>query len=585
VEQVPLEVRPQIDSVGLSASALEQQWLDAEVKRLRASGPDGEERALDLYKQVIEVQFDAKRYDEALAAIDKTLKLRPQAYALAKKGEILRQRGGEDCLRESVAVLEEAIRLEPEDGWAHIVYAETLRMLNRVDDAAAEFKRAVEIDPTIDDWHYRRADFLRALDRLPDALASLDDALRCNPSNVAALSMRGEVLRGMGRTADALADFDRSLELRADDPWTLASKGYALRDAGKLADAVQTLKQAIDLQGGVHPWAETALGNVRLDQNREAEALRCFEQVLQRDPTYTWALEGKARALMQLDQIERCLELCRQLLEFESLAAWAQGVIGVLMFHIEEYAQGIEALERSTQTDAKAPWSHNALANCYVWLARSGAPTETERCLDRAIAEAAMAVELDPKDSSWRVTRAEALLRRSRNDAAADEFDKALEFALGRKSGDYYAAYDAGWAAYRLALLKPQEATRFLSQAEQSFVEALTLKTERPDSSDVVSVKFNLALVMLCTGRFALALRELDSASNLAGTLEPALYRGLLGRAKAGVAEAIELWPSLRESAHAQKALSVLEKRYDTPPSRQVFDVEGSTGIGLATSY
>jgi hypothetical protein len=125
-----------------------------------------------------------------------------------------------------------------------------------------------------------------------------------------------------------------------------------------------------------------------------------------------------------------------------------------------------------------------------------------------------------------------------------------------------------GWAAYRLALLEPSEATSFLSQAERSFVDALTRKTERPDSSPIVSAKFNLVLVMLCSGRFALASRECDSASELAATREPGLYRGLLGRAKEDVAEAIELWPPLLRSTHAHKVLRNLETRYSTPPTR-----------------
>jgi tetratricopeptide (TPR) repeat protein len=579
VEQIPREVRPQIDPVRGSAFALELQQLDAEAERLHASGPDGEVRALELYKRAVQFHFDAKRYDEALAAIDKTLKIKPQAYALATKGEILRQLGGEDRLNEAVAALEEAIRLEPDNGWAHVVYGETLRMLNRLDDAAAELKRAVEIDSTIGDWHSRLAEVLVMLNRLPEALDSLNDALRYNPENVAALRRRGDVLRAMGRTAEALVDFDRALQLAPNHAWALAGKGEALRAGGKLSDAAEALQQAIQLEPGGYPWAETSLGYVRLNQNRDAEALRWFEQALQGDSNSAWALEGMVRALLQLDQIEKCLATSRRLLEFDGSAAFARGIIGVLMFQIEEYARGVEALELSTRADAKASWSHNALANCYIWLARSRAPTEAEELLDKAIAEATVATELEPSDVSWRVTLAEALFKRSRTDAAAAEFRRAHVIGLSGESIDYYAASDAGWAAYRLALLDPSESTSFLSQAEQSFVDALTVKTARPDSSDAVSVKFNLALVMLCSGRFALALREFNRAASLAAASEPGLYRGLLGRAKAALAEAIELWPPLRQSAHAHKVLTDLETQHNSPPSRAQ-DAEAEEGSG-----
>jgi hypothetical protein len=180
-------------------------------------------------------------------------------------------------------------------------------------------------------------------------------------------------------------------------------------------------------------------------------------------------------------------------------------------------------------------------------------------------------MELAPNDLSWRVTLgvtlAEALFKRSQIDAAATKFNHALELALRREQDDYYVARDAGWAAYRLALLKPAKMTPLLSQAEKSLVVALRLV--RPDASDAVSVKFNLALVMLCSNRFALALREFDSVSKLATASEPRLYRGLIGRAKAGLLEAIELLPLLGQSPHVHKVLTDLEKRHSGPPRPQ----------------
>jgi hypothetical protein len=167
------------------------------------------------------------------------------------------------------------------------------------------------------------------------------------------------------------------------------------------------------------------------------------------------------------------------------------------------------------------------------------------------------------------VTLAEALFKRSQTDAAASKFNDALELAVRRKQDNYYVASDAGWAAYRLALLEPDPAkmTFLLSEAEKSLVVALSLV--RPDASDAVSVKFNLALVMLCSNRFALALREFATASKLAAAKEPRLYRGLIGRAKARLLDAVELSPLLGQSPYVHKVLKDLEERHSARSRRQ----------------
>ena len=293
---------------------LETEQLYAEAERLRASGPDGEGRALELYKLVVQFLFDAGQYDKALAAIDKTLKIKLQADTLAKKGEILRLLGGQDRLREAKVALEEANRLEPDDGWAHVVYGETLRMLNLLDEAAAELKRGVELNSTVDDWHYRLGEVLLQLNRLPEARASLDNALRYNSKNAEALGRRGEVFHAMGLTPEALADFDGALQLTPNDPRTLACKGEALRTAGKLSDAAQALQQAIQLAPDGYPFAETSLGNVRLEQYRDGEALKWFDGSAGGSELRARARRNGPRTPAVGSEIEKSLAVSRRLL-------------------------------------------------------------------------------------------------------------------------------------------------------------------------------------------------------------------------------------------------------------------------------
>jgi tetratricopeptide (TPR) repeat protein len=562
VEEITQKMTPLSGSVSGSPFTQEPQRLETEADSLRASGPDGPARAFDLYSRAAQIYSGNNQYEQALAAVDKALGIRRQADALATKGEILRLLGGEARLRTAADALDEAIRLQPDYGWAHAVYGETLRMLGRLDEAAEELKRAVAADSTVGEWHYRLADLLMLLDRCSEAIDTLNEALRINPDDAAALSRRGEALRRTGRIPEALADLDRALKLAPDDAWTLARKGEALRGAGKPSEAMQALRRALDLMPEGNPFVEVSMGYALLALNREAEALRLFDQAIEHDPSLSGALEGKARAFMQLEEIKKSFAVCRQALEADPEARYAHAISGVLWFLVEEYARAVEALERSTRLDSELGWSQLSLAYSYVYLAKSSAPPEAEEFLDKAIAAATAATRMLPDDSSSAVGLAEALFKRSRTDAAGAEFKRALELATAQEQ-NYYACADAGWATYRLAILNPAHAASYLAQAERSLVEALTLKTDRPTSSNAVVVKFNIALVMLCSGRFALALREFDSTSKLAAEMRDAgLHRGVLGRVKMDLAEAIELWPSLHDSTRARKVLEDLETRY-----------------------
>jgi hypothetical protein len=93
-------------------------------------------------------------------------------------------------------------------------------------------------------------------------------------------------------------------------------------------------------------------------------------------------------------------------------------------------------------------------------------------------------------------------------------------------------------------------------------VEALAAKRDRPFSCDAIEVKCNLALAVLCTGRFGLALREYDGALELASKLQAGLHRGLVGRTRADLAEAIADRPEVLGTPHAQKALKAVEGIY-----------------------
>lgn len=542
---------------------LKLRRLQALASSLEASGQTQE--AAEVYCELGKSHYDASRYPEALEAMERTVALDPShVEALAHKGELLRLIGNRGD--EAVATLEEALRLKPDYAWALVVYGETLHTMNRLSEAADAFRRAIELNASVPQWHYRWGEVLRLLGRHEEALARFDRAIELGATDATTISRRGEVLRLLSRYDEALAVFDQALSLAPGDSWSLSSKGEALRQMGRAPEAEVVLQET--LRGDPeNPFVLASLGHTLLGLNRDAEALHAFEEAVHRAGERTdlraWAMEGQVHALLRLDRADEGLKVADQLIALQPEFGWAVCVKGALLFLGEQYEQASEHFERGLKLSPEMMWAINHLAVNDLWWSRAEGADATA-LIEKAIAASRKAVESAEQDPSYRGTLADALwLHGPSREKAVDEYNKILKGAKTAEKLDFYAAYEGGWAAFRLASATDGERGVLLDEAERLNVEALTRKHDRPGSTEALGVKFNLAQILLCSGRFGLALREYDRALPLAQSLEPAVRRGLIGRTRITLRETLPYWPKLQESPVVQKVLLKLDHAYD----------------------
>lgn len=503
------------------------------------------------------------QFEEALVVLDQALAIEPQdEFALSRKGECLRLLQRYD---ESVAVLDQALAKNPKSVYSLTSKGDALRLLGRLEDAVETFDAALALRPE-DGWALaRKGDALRLLNRYEDALAALDAALAIDPKDKYAISRKGETLRMLGRFEESVETLDQALRQEPDSVWSLSSKADSLRMLRRFSEAEETIRRAIELDPG-NLFNLSILEKVLADQGRNEDALAVSEQELQLDPRDPSALESKALALMRLDRFEESLEFIGQRIEVGA-EAYALGIRGVTYLGVAEYEKSVLDLERSVAVDPKLAWVQNHLAHCYMRLALGKPAAEAEVLFAKAEAASRIAVGLEPEDASWRQILGDVLWRRgtARREEAAKEFETVLHGAHTTAKLDFYTALSGGWSAYRLsglATTEPERASTLLAEAEEFYVEALAAKRSFPTSSDVIEVKFDIALAVLCAGRFGLALREYGSALELAAGREPGLQRGLIGRARTDLAEAMADRSQLQTTSHAGKVLSDLDKCY-----------------------
>ncbi len=179
-----------------------------------------------------------------------------EAYELFMQGRYVWQRRGEDNIRNSIDLFEQAIELDPDFARAHSALATAYTTLpgysNEPDTVAfplaeAAARKALSIDESLAEPHAVLADITRWNRRWAEAERHYKKAIKLEPNNATAHMWYVELLGESGRLEDALAEARKAQEL---DPVSPPANGvlalcYALlgndEDAFIYASAALTL--------------------------------------------------------------------------------------------------------------------------------------------------------------------------------------------------------------------------------------------------------------------------------------------------------------------------------------------------------
>jgi len=176
------------------------------------------ERALALHR--------SGHLDDAAALYREVLAREPSHFgSLHLLGVIAGQ-----CSRyaEAVALIEQAIRVDPNVAAAHANIGNAQLALGFFDKAVTSYQRALALQPAHRQALMGQGKALWSLGQLTDALASYDAALEIEPDCGESLMNRGDILLVIGRKADGVASLRRAVACGADAErirFVLASMG------------------------------------------------------------------------------------------------------------------------------------------------------------------------------------------------------------------------------------------------------------------------------------------------------------------------------------------------------------------------
>jgi adenylate cyclase len=232
----------------------------------------------------------------------------PDAVDLTMRGwSVLNGGPSQDDVKRSVAVFEDALRIDPGNSQARVGLAQALtlihrnrwdpepaRILARADEAVT---RAISLSPNYAHAHYVKAEVLGLSRRFDAALATYDRAIALDPNHAAAYVGRGRNLIAIGRAADTVAPVEKAIRLSPRDPdlfiWYYVlchAYTHLARDAPAIEWCLKSTATGKSFWGA---W--TDLASAYAWRGQKAEAAAAVAELLKVRPGFTvqkLALDG-----------------------------------------------------------------------------------------------------------------------------------------------------------------------------------------------------------------------------------------------------------------------------------------------------
>ena len=227
------------------------------------------------------VFFALRRYDEAFAAYDKALSLKPDlAEAFLGRGNVFSELKRYD---EAFAAYDKALSFKPDLAEAFLSRGNLFNELKRYDEAFAAYDKALSFKPDLAEAFLSRGNIFFALKRYDEAFAAYDKALSFKPALEDAFLGRGNVFNELKRYDEAFAAYDKALSFKPDLAEAFLGRGNVFFALKRYDEAFAAYDKTLSLKPGyARAWHGRA--NVLSALKRHLEAAKDYENVLKYDP-------------------------------------------------------------------------------------------------------------------------------------------------------------------------------------------------------------------------------------------------------------------------------------------------------------
>ncbi len=248
--------------------------------------------------------YDAKRYEEALAAYDRAIQLDPNsALAYYNRGNAyydLRE------YQKAIADFDRAIQLDSSDAKAYGNRGIAYKNLREYQKAIADYSCAIDLNPNYVWAIENRGYAYRELKEYQKAIADYDRAIQLDPNDAFAYHNRGCAYRELKEYQKAITDFDRAIQLNPNYAEAYNNRGVAYRDLKEYQKAIADFDRAIQLDPNL-AMAYTSRGVAYRDLKEYQKAIVDYDRAIQLDPNYADAYNNRGSAYYDLKEYHKAI--------------------------------------------------------------------------------------------------------------------------------------------------------------------------------------------------------------------------------------------------------------------------------------
>ena len=344
--------------------------------------------------------------------------------------------------------------LKPQSSFAHLMRAIVCQDNDRQDQSVADLNEAIRLDPrNVSAW-IERAFLWQLRNRMDLALADVNKAIEMDPRSSEAFVERGVFRYCLKEYAQAFRDFERAAELGSRSVSVPLTKGIILLQRRELNDAEAEFRRVLQIDPK-NADAFVSIGSIQLLRSQRTEAVSSFKNAIEIDPEKGSAYGGRAAAYLAMGEYKRAIQDLNYAVRIDPAQTEYLRNRGVVYSYMGEWDQALADLDTALRV---APNDINAhltrawmLATCPETKLRDGS---------KAVVSATRACEL----TQWKMARPLAALAAAY--AESGDFQsavrwqqKAIELTLEEDSSKrYYQSclerYRAGKPCHRLSPLE-----------------------------------------------------------------------------------------------------------------------------------
>ncbi|MBN3941106.1 tetratricopeptide repeat protein [Nostoc sp. NMS9] len=362
-----------------------------------ASQPEFNYQDIDFWSNQCHVLENAQKYDEALAACEKAIALKPKGKNIdlwISRSNVLMQ---QQRYAEAVASYDQVLKREPKNSFALTQRCEALSILGNNSDAIAYCEEALQVDGSwgtitpATAW-FNRGVVLRKLTRPEEALTSFERAVNLNSNYSVALAEQCGTLIDLQRYEEATKACDFAIKTNENwgkDKEAIAwnNKALALFNLGKMSEAVVAYEHALAINpNDVTSWDNQGMLLHKMGQYEKA--LVSYNRATEINPKYSLAFAHRCETLNRLQRYEEALSDCDRAVALasnlgnETLAyLWHQRTNALL--GLQKYETALDAAERAIalKLNYAEAWSNKGVI---LWNLKKyeDALTATKRAVD-----------------------------------------------------------------------------------------------------------------------------------------------------------------------------------------------------------